>query len=96
MISKRSFYKRIIAVTAVLALVFAWSFVCSPECSYAASGVKIGQATSGDHGSRGNRAGDQSGSELCVYNHLYNPKEINRVYRFTGEGVILNKAGLTG
>lgn len=42
------------------------------------------------------KGGDQSGSELCVYNHLYNPKEINRVYRFTGEGVILNKAGLTG
>ena len=84
--SKRSFYKRIIAVTAVFALVFAWSFVCFPECSYAASGVKIGQATSGDHGSRGNKAGDQSGSEVSVSNWSYgrssdSPFHWNYVFR---------------
>ena len=45
-------------------------------------------------GSGGRKGGDQSGAELCVYNHLYKPGEVNHVYRFTGEGVVLNTAGL--
>ena len=45
-------------------------------------------------GRGGRKGGDQSGAELCVYNHLFKPSEVNHVYRFTGEGVVLNTAGL--
>ena len=45
-------------------------------------------------GGGGRAGGDQSGNELCVYGHLYGPNDVQRVYRFTGQGVVLNTAGL--
>ena len=45
-------------------------------------------------GGGGRAGGDQSGNELCVYGHLYGPNDVNRVYRFTGQGVVLNTVGL--
>ena len=47
-------------------------------------------------GSGGKKGGDQSGGELQVYHHLYDAGSISHVYRFTGTGVVLNTAGLTG
>lgn len=47
-------------------------------------------------GSGGRQGGDQSGGELCVYSKLYQPSEVNHVYRFTGAGVVLNTVGLVG
>ena len=42
------------------------------------------------------KGGDQSGGELCVYDHLYQPNSVKAVYRFTGKGVVLNTVGLYG
>ena len=47
-------------------------------------------------GSGGKKGGDQSGGELQVYHKLYDASTISHVYRFTGTGVVLNTAGLTG
>ena len=47
-------------------------------------------------GSGGKKGGDQSGGELQVYHKLYDAGTISHVYRFTGTGVVLNTAGLTG
>lgn len=41
------------------------------------------------------RGGDQSGSELEVANGIYRYKKIRHIFRFTGQGVVLNTAGLT-
>lgn len=47
-------------------------------------------------GSGKKKGGDQSGGELQVYSKLYKPSEITHVFRFTGEGVVLNTVGLAG
>lgn len=65
-------YKRIIVMVTAFMLVFAWSFVCLPDQAYAASGVKMAQATNGEGGkTRGCKAGDQSGSEVTISNWSY-------------------------
>ena len=47
-------------------------------------------------GGGGTKGGDQSGNELKVYHSLFDAGSISHVYRFTGTGVVLNTAGLTG
>lgn len=38
--------------------------------------------------------GDQTGGEICVQTGVVRPKKIIHIFRFTGQGVVLNTAGL--
>jgi len=72
MVITKDLYKRILAVISAFILIVAGIFVCVPEHSYAASGVKMAQATNGEGGkTRGCKAGDQSGSEVTIDNWGY-------------------------
>jgi hypothetical protein len=53
--------------------------------------AQIAQARGGD---RKHRGGDQSGGELTVQTGIFKPGKIRHIFRFTGEGVVLNTAGL--
>ena len=71
--------KRITVILLTVVLLVTGFFILDPFTASAAGSVKIGQAQANENwGTRGGKAGDQTGSEVCISKWSYNSK--NGVY----------------